>query len=73
MVLVVLERYNVQLYWNIYKLIFLFLGDKQKDVVQYMTDNYPPGFTYADFAPQFKAEFYDPYEWADIFKSSGAK
>ena len=38
-----------------------------------MTDNYPPGFTYADFAPQFKAEFYDPYEWADIFKSSGAK
>ena len=45
----------------------------QKDVVQFMTDNYRPGFTYADFAPMFHAEFFDPNEWADIFKASGAK
>lgn len=38
-----------------------------------MADNYPPGFTYADFAPKFTAEFFDPYEWADILKHSGAK
>lgn len=38
-----------------------------------MNQNYPPGFTYADFAPRFTAEFYDPFEWADIFKSSGAR
>lgn len=38
-----------------------------------MSQNYPPGFTYADFAPKFTAEFYDPFEWADIFQSSGAK
>lgn len=38
-----------------------------------MKKNYPPGWTYADFAPQFTAEFYDPNEWAQIFKASGAK
>ena len=41
--------------------------------VKFMKKNYPPGFTYADFAPQFTAEFYDPNEWADILKASGAK
>jgi alpha-L-fucosidase len=38
-----------------------------------MTKNYPPGFTYADFAPKFTAEFYEPDKWAEIFKASGAK
>ena len=38
-----------------------------------MEKNYPPNFTYADFANQFTAEFYNPDEWADIFSSSGAK
>jgi len=41
--------------------------------VKFMKKNYPPGFTYADFAPQFKAEFFNPNQWADIFKASGAK
>ncbi|KAH9508467.1 hypothetical protein Btru_055284 [Bulinus truncatus] len=42
-------------------------------VVEFMKQNYPPGFTYADFAPQFTAEFYNPDQWADIFKASGAQ
>ena len=41
---------------------------QSKDVVDFMKKNYPPNFTYADFAPQFKAEFYNPDRWADIFK-----
>ncbi|XP_796773.4 alpha-L-fucosidase [Strongylocentrotus purpuratus] len=48
-------------------------GIKQADVVKFMEDNYRPGFTYPDFAPMFKAEFFDPNQWADIFKASGAK
>jgi alpha-L-fucosidase len=48
-------------------------GAHQKDVVQFMEKNYPPGFTYADFAPMFKAEFYNPDQWADILAASGAK
>jgi alpha-L-fucosidase len=42
-------------------------------VVEYMKKNYPPGFTYADFGPMFKAEFFNPDQWADIFKAAGAK
>jgi alpha-L-fucosidase len=30
-------------------------------------------FSYPDFAADFTAEFYNPEEWADIFKASGAK
>ncbi|CAJ1083777.1 tissue alpha-L-fucosidase-like isoform X1 [Xyrichtys novacula] len=41
--------------------------------VNFMLKNYPPGFTYPEFAPQFRAQFFNPREWADIFKSSGAK
>ncbi|KAK0046205.1 alpha-L-fucosidase [Biomphalaria pfeifferi] len=42
-------------------------------VVEFMKQNYPPSFTYADFAPEFTAEFYNPNQWADIFKASGAQ
>ncbi|KAM6959428.1 tissue alpha-L-fucosidase-like isoform 2-T2 [Aplochiton taeniatus] len=41
--------------------------------VRYMTDNYPPGYSYPEFAPQFHAQFFDPEQWADIFEASGAK
>lgn len=38
-----------------------------------MENNYPPGFTYQDFAKDFTAEFFDAKVWSDIFKKSGAK
>ncbi len=41
--------------------------------VSYMSKNYPPGFSYPEFAPQFHAQFFSPGDWADIFKASGAK
>lgn len=41
--------------------------------VEFMQKNYPPNFTYAGFAEQFRAEFFDPDLWAEILKSSGAK
>ena len=47
-------------------------GSKDKDVVNFMQENYKPDFTYADFAKQFTAEFYDAARWADIFNASGA-
>jgi alpha-L-fucosidase len=34
---------------------------------------YGPKFEYADFAPMFKCEFYDPDHWADVFARAGAK
>ena len=47
--------------------------DGSKPEVEFMQKNYRPDWTYADFAEQFTAEFYDPNQWADIFQASGAK
>lgn len=38
-----------------------------------MKKNYPPGFTYQEFAKDFKAELFNPNAWATLFKKSGAK
>ena len=35
--------------------------------------HYGEKFSYADFAPMFKAEYFDPTQWADLFKEAGAK
>ena len=40
---------------------------------QFMSNNYRPGFSYADFGPQFTAEFYNPDQWAELFQKAGAK
>ncbi|UJR23862.1 hypothetical protein I4U23_026835 [Adineta vaga] len=43
------------------------------ETVAFMEKNYPADWTYADFAREFRAEFFDPNEWADILGASGAK
>ena len=43
------------------------------EAVDYMKKYYPKDFTYPQFGAHFKASFYDPNQWLDIFKSSGAK
>jgi len=35
--------------------------------------NYGEDFEYRDFAPLFKAELFDPDEWVNLFKKSGAR
>ena len=47
--------------------------NKVKSCLDFIKDNYPPEFEYADFAPMFTAEMYDPNSWADLFKASGAR
>lgn len=51
----------------------LLLGSSNPKYVEFMEKNYPPGFSYPEFGPMFTAEFFDPPQWADILKSSGAK
>ena len=46
---------------------------KDPVIVEYMKDNYKPSFSYQGFAKEFTAELFNPEEWADIFKASGAK
>ena len=43
------------------------------EVLTFMNKNYRPDWTYADFAADFKAEFYDPVYWANLFNEAGAK
>lgn len=43
------------------------------DCKNFMFKNYPPGFTYQEFASMFKAEFFDADDWAELFANSGAK
>lgn len=40
---------------------------------QFDETNYGPGHNYQDFAPQFRAELFNPAQWADLFVRSGAK
>lgn len=48
-------------------------GSKDKSYVDFMKKNYPPNFSYADFATDFRAEFFDPNLWADLIAKSGAR
>ena len=47
--------------------------ERDKDTIAFMKDNYPPSFTYPDFAPQFHTEFFDPGHWTNVFEAAGAK
>ena len=38
-----------------------------------MAANYPPGFTYADFAADLSYELFNATQWAHLFLRSGAK
>lgn len=53
-------------YWNA-------MQDKKGATWKHHVATYGEDFAYQDFAPMFKAELYDPAQWADIFARSGAK
>ena len=42
-------------------------------VTRFHEENYGKDFLYRDFAPMFRAEMFDPAEWASIFRRSGAE
>ena len=41
--------------------------------VNFMEQNYPPEFTYQDFAAQLTFELFNATQWAQLFKASGAR
>ncbi|XP_071107530.1 alpha-L-fucosidase-like [Haliotis cracherodii] len=73
-------KFGIFLHWGVFS-VPSFAGawfqefwlNKRPDVVEFMKKTHRPGFTYADFAAQFTAEFYNPDEWAEIFNASGAR
>jgi len=49
------------------------IAEKSKNFMDFHNKNYGEGFEYPQFEKQFKAELYDPKQWAEVFKKSGAK
>lgn len=49
------------------------LHDKKKNFTSFHEKNYGTNFLYPQFEQQFKAELFNPQQWADVFKKSGAK
>jgi len=49
------------------------LPEKNKIFLDFHEKNYGVGFQYPQFETMFRAEMFNPAEWADIFKRSGAK
>lgn len=49
------------------------LPEKQKDFLAFHEKNYGAQAPYMDFEKSFKAELFDPGQWADVFKRSGAR
>ena len=49
------------------------LKEKQKDFVAFHDKNYGADFLYPQFETMFRAELFNPAQWADVFKRSGAK
>lgn len=59
--------FSSEWFWHDWKL------SRLPGIRQFMSDNYKKDFTYADFAKEFTAEFFESDQWADIFNSSGAR
>jgi alpha-L-fucosidase len=59
------KRYS-EWYWN-------HMQDKDGETWKFHEATYGEDFKYQDFANEFTCEMFDPAQWADIFKRSGAK
>ncbi|MEZ5083497.1 MAG: alpha-L-fucosidase [Bacteroidales bacterium] len=49
------------------------MDNKENGGYEFHRNNYGEDFEYRDFAPLFKAELFDPDQWAELFKKSGAR
>ncbi|EDO47983.1 predicted protein, partial [Nematostella vectensis] len=73
-------KFGIFMHWGVFSVpsfgsewFWKFWHDKDKPYVDFVNNNYPPRWSYADFAPQLTAEFFDANEWADLLSKSGAK
>lgn len=58
---------------NIIIFLIIEIGRNVSEYTEYMSRKYPPDFSYQEFAKDFSAEFFNPDQWAELFKKSGAK
>jgi alpha-L-fucosidase len=61
------------LYWLTTQSIFGNGNYTGQEIPDFHKNTYGESFNYIDFARLWKAELYDPLQWAELFKKSGAK
>ena len=73
-------KFGIFIHWGIYSVPAVFdewyprrMYQKDTVIYEYHRDTYGENFGYKDFIPQFKAEKFDPAEWADLFREAGAR
>lgn len=74
-------KFGIFMHWGVYSVPsfgsewfwYNWKGRQRPEYVEFMKKNYPPTFEYTDFAPMFKAEFFDPVAWAKLLTQSGAR
>ena len=77
-------KLGIFIHWGVYSVVayggeesygeWLLRGLQTGDTIRtsYVRDQFGEDFTYRDLAPLFKAELFDPAEWADLFRRAGA-
>lgn len=75
-------KFGIYAHWGIYSVPAFGnewyakrMYDKDNEAYKHHVETYgdPSRFGYKDFIPMFKAENFDPAEWADLIAASGAK
>lgn len=73
-------KFGIFMHWGLYSVpsfgsewFWYYWNNGNKAYTDYMEKNYPPGFSYADFAPMFTGEFFNPDEFAKLVSQSGAR
>lgn len=75
-------KLGIYFHWGVYSVPAYFsewypfhMHNKTHEVYKHHVATYgdPSMFGYHDFVPMFKAEHFDPADWAELFKQSGAR
>jgi alpha-L-fucosidase len=75
-------KFGIFIHWGVYSVPAFGNEWYPRNMYQEGSDEYkhhiatygpPSTFGYKDFIPRFKAEHFDPVQWAELFKASGAK
>ena len=74
-------KFGVFIHWGVYSVPgfgnewfwYHWKEHRNPSYVEFMQKNYRPGFSYADFAPEFTADLFDADKWAQLIGQSGAR
>lgn len=78
-------KFGIFIHWGVYSVpawgpkgsyaewYWRYMNDDKKPTSKYHARTYGKDFRYQDFAPMFKAELFDPAQWADLFARAGAR